>query len=598
MNGESFMDPLKPTLVARQIARVNRRLFVQIFLNRLMACWVGALVLAAIWFLVEPLLFDSPPVWLRWTVAGSLVGLATLLGGLLAALAAPSRVFAALSLDEQFGLKERVTTSLMLTPEQQASPAGQALLEDVQQRVAKLDIPEHFPIRVSWVASLVPALALVLTLVALFYEPPRSAAKVDPRDELKQPPTNKAEINEKFAKLKKKAIQKRPGDEPQTEKAKEFEAELDKIASRPRDTRDQLRQRMAEMQKLEDDIKERKNQQLDKSKSIKQQLQQLDRQAQKSKDGPTRDLEKALAQGDMNKAKDEMDKLAEKMRNNELTDKEKQDLKDKLDQMKDQLQKLAQNKDKEEELKKLAREGKMDKETLQRELDRLKQENEKLQDLANLADQLAQARDALEKGDSEGAADKLKGAANQLKQMDLTDTEIDELNDQLQRLRDAKKAADKGDKAGDKEGDGDGEGKDGKDGKSGRSKDKGNGKGDTDEPNDGGIGEGRRPLGKEQPYTKFDGRQGADFNPKGKKIHDGFAPGQNFKSKPGPEIAGEVRQAAQEAPEAIEQQKIPKAARDLAKGYFKGLGGQDEKPAIKPPDDKAAPPAIKAPDDK
>jgi hypothetical protein len=184
--------------------------------------------------------------------------------------------------------------------------------------------------------------------------------------------------------------------------------------------------------------------------------------------------------------------------------------------------------------------------------------------------------------------------------MDLNDKEIDELQDQLQRLKDAKKAADKGEKGEGKDGDGDGKDgkgdKDGKDGKGGRNKDKGNGKGDTDEPNDGGIGEGRRPLGKEQPYTKFDGKQGADFNPKGRKMLDGFAPGQNFKSKPGPEIAGEVRQAAQEAPEAIEQQKIPKAARDLAKGYFKSLGGQDEKPMIKAPMDDKAPPAIKLPE--
>ena len=51
-------------------------------------------------------------------------------------------------------------------------------------------------------------------------------------------------------------------------------------------------------------------------------------------------------------------------------------------------------------------------------------------------------------------------------------------------------------------------------------------------------------------------------------------------------ITEEVRQAAQEAPEAIEQQKIPKAARDLAKGYFKGLGGQDEKPPVAAPQEK------------
>lgn len=588
------MDASKPTIVARQISRVNRRLFVQLLITRLIWCWTAALVLSGIWFLVEPFAWQSPPVWFRWVLMGGFVLASTLLAGFLAATAAPSKVVAALSLDEQFGLKERVTTSLMLTPEQQATPAGQALLEDVQHRVAKLDIPDKFPIRLSWAASLVPFLALMLTLVALFYEPSKSVAKVDPRDELKQPPANKAEIADKFNKLKKTAARKKNGDEPQTEEAKRIEAELEKIANKPRENRDQLRQRMAEMDKLADEIKERQQTTMDKQKSLKQQLQQMEQQSQKSKDAPTRELEKAMAQGDFNKAKDEMEKLAEKMRNNELTDKEKQDLKEKLDQMKDKLQDLARNKEKEEELKKLARDGKLDKESLERELDRLKKDNENLKDLANMADQLAQAKDALDKGDAEGAAEKLKGAADQLKQMDLNDREIDELADQLQRLKDAKKAAEKGDKGdkdgkGDGEGEGDGKGKGDKDGKGkgkGQGQGKGNGEGDTDEPNDGGIGQGKRPLGKEQPYTKFDGKQGADFNPKGKKILDGFAPGKNFKSKPGPEIAEEVRQAAQEAPEAIEQQKIPKAARDLAKGYFKGLGGQDEKPPVAAPQDK------------
>src|SRR5438128_2259486 len=119
MNGEASMDASKPTVVARQISRVNRRLFVQILLVRLAWCWTAALVLSALWFLMEPFVWQSPPVWFRWTLAGGLVLLATLLAGFLAARAAPSRVVAALSLDEQFGLKERVTTSIMLTTEQQ-----------------------------------------------------------------------------------------------------------------------------------------------------------------------------------------------------------------------------------------------------------------------------------------------------------------------------------------------------------------------------------------------------------------------------------------------------------------------------------------------
>ena len=78
------------------------------------------------------------------------------------------------------------------------------------------------------------------------------------------------------------------------------------------------------------------------------------------------------------------------------------------------------------------------------------------------------------------------------------------------------------------------------------------------------------------PFRSFDTKTKTEFDAKGQKIFDGYAPGQNFRKKSGAELAGEIQQASQEAPEAIEQQRIPRAARDMAKGYFRNLGGQRE----------------------
>src|SRR5262249_53258257 len=124
------------TPLHRQIVRVSRRLFFQTFLNCLAWCWSGAFVVAAVWFVAQPFIVESPPDWLRWAVAGGLLGTATMLAVGWAMLRAPSKLAAALFLDERFGLKERVTTSLTLAPEEEASPAGQALLADVNQRVS------------------------------------------------------------------------------------------------------------------------------------------------------------------------------------------------------------------------------------------------------------------------------------------------------------------------------------------------------------------------------------------------------------------------------------------------------------------------------
>jgi hypothetical protein len=155
----------------RQLARARRRLFVQILLDHLAWCCAGAVVLAIVWFLVEPYVIQTPPDWLRWAVAGALMMTGACLSLFLAIMRRPVAVDAALAVDHRFGLKERVTTSLLLTSEQHTSPAGKALLADVNEHVGNLDIGSRFPIRPTWKIGLVPLGLLALGLVALFYEP-------------------------------------------------------------------------------------------------------------------------------------------------------------------------------------------------------------------------------------------------------------------------------------------------------------------------------------------------------------------------------------------------------------------------------------------
>jgi hypothetical protein len=96
------------------------------------------------------------------------------------------------------------------------------------------------------------------------------------------------------------------------------------------------------------------------------------------------------------------------------------------------------------------------------------------------------------------------------------------------------------------------------------------------------MGEGgppgaRRPTAPGSPNKPYDSQARTPFDPKGKKIFDGFAPGMNFRGKSSVEMEGEIKQAAQEAPEAIENQRYPKAAKDMVKGYFNNLKGVTEK---------------------
>jgi uncharacterized coiled-coil DUF342 family protein len=525
-----------------QIARVSRRLFWQTFLDTLAWCWTGALALAIVWFFAQPWVLNEPRVWLRWAVAGGLLGSASVLALVLAVLRAPSRLAAALSLDERFGLRERVTTSLTLAPEQVHTSAAQALLADVNQRIGQLDIGSRFPVGMSRSAAFVPAAALLLACVAFFYDPSQGQATLTGNDDGKKPPPNAAAIEQKMKELVKKREEKRPADKPKSEELQQLETKLEEIANRPRSTKDQLRERMQEMTALEEQMKKREREMSEKMQALKQQLKQLDRLGDREADreGPAKDLQKALKEGDLEKAKNEVERLAKKLEENELNDREKQQLLKQIQKLQEQMQNLAEQKDKEEELKKLAREGKLDAETLKRELENIKKDEQKMKELQDLAKKLGECKDCLQKGDSKSAAQKLQQAGNKLAKMDLDEEDLKDLREQLQKLQSAKDTAAGGQQKSSRPG-------------------------------------AKRPEAPESPFKSFESRNKVDFDAKGKKIFDGYAPGDNFKKRTTAEISGEIQQASQEAPEAIEQQRIPKAARDMAKDYFRNLGGQADK---------------------
>jgi hypothetical protein len=360
--------------------------------------------------------------------------MATVLGIVLGRLRAPTRVSAALSLDEKFGLKERVTTSVTLSQGQEATPAGQALLADVALRVKDLDVPSRFPVRLSWSAGLVPVGAVILALVALFYEPATSQAVLPKGYDSTEPPANLAEIKEK---MKEPAKKERP--KPNTGRLKpedlaKLENELEKIFSRSVDTKEQIRERIKEMTALEEAMKQREKQMAEQTRSLKQQMQRLEQMAQKDSDGPAKDLQKAMAEGKFDKAREELERLQKKLANNQLSAKEKEQLQKQLGDLQKKLERLAQLKDKEQQLK----QANLDPKTLEREMAELKKEAGKLKDLQALAQQLGQCEKALKEGKMDGALESLSKAGDQLKSMEGQEGDLQELREQLARLLDAK----------------------------------------------------------------------------------------------------------------------------------------------------------------
>jgi hypothetical protein len=563
----------------RQVARAGRRLFLQTLLNHLAVCCAAALGMGVAWFLIEPYVFEEPAAWLRWAIASGLLGAGILVGVALAFWKRPTLLTAALSLDERFGLKERVTTSLMLEKPQAASPAGQALLADVNQRIAEIDVGSRFPIRVSWTAALVPVAALLLAVVAVFYEPTKGEANTKAAEELTPPTINKAQMDEKLKKFAKKEKPPKPDDPAESSKLKEFDEDIDTLLSKSRDDQNQLRERIKEAGEVEDKIKDKIKEKDEKQDAIKEKMEQMDRLSKKDKKDqvdpkgdPGDELKKAMKQGDLDKAKEEMDRLGKKLKDKELNKDEQEQLQRDLKEVEDKLERLSRQEEEEKEekerLEQLKRDGKIDQEELDRELDQLEKNKDKLdredkEDLEKAAEELKKAEEALKEGKDEEAAEHMEKAGEKMEKVDGSE-ERKQMVQQVQRVRQIKKTMSQGmPKQGQPQ--------------NGQPQ---NGQPDRQKPGPGGEGRGsgQRPEANDDNTGSEDVKVDSEFDKKGQKNVVGYAPNTNkkFKKARAEEMVGEIKQAAQEAPEAIERLRIPKAASDMTKGYFEKLGGQTE----------------------
>jgi hypothetical protein len=544
-------DPSLPAL-DRLMRHVRRRMFLRTLVHALLQAWTGALLIVALWFLAQPMVLADLGVEWKWGVAGGLVLLASALGFGLACWQNPPLLAAALSLDEKLGLKERVTTLLTLSPEHAASPAGLALRADVEQKLKDLDLAGKFPLRVAWTSALIPVCAAVLAVVAFFFEPFWNSSRNNANADVI---ANAKEIEQQLDNLKKVSLRTQDPDQPKSEDLKELEAAWDKLVKQPPPkTEDQIRDRVKEIQNLEDKLKDRiqKLKEIaDKNKDLKKQLKNIS--ADPNKTGPKegRDLQEALAKGQLDKAIDALDRLAKKLQDKKLSKEERDKLAQQLHDLQDKLQRLADQKEQKDKLQRDFEKGKMTREELERELDKLTKKAEELKDLQDLADILGQCKDCLGRGDMK-ALERLRQLRGKLKAIQLTEDELKELLESQANLKDAEDAL-----------------------LLALNRCRGNCEGNMNGLGDGGPPGTRRPMGKDPKDSKIVGaRQDSEPDPKGDQFITGFVKGGVFSRIPARDVGGAFKQAVQDAPEAIDRQRIPPDAADMAKGYFQRLGGQ------------------------
>jgi hypothetical protein len=570
--------PIPP--LQRQVRRVRRRLFLQLLFDSLAVAWSAALVVAALWFAAQPRIVPGVGPTLRWAVVGGTLVLASVGAVVHAFLRRPSPVAAALALDERCGLKERITTGMMLAPADSVSPAAVALLDDVNVRVKTLPVPERFPVRLPSSAWFVPLAGAALALVALFYKPAIVTPKAAADEQLVTEPAAKEAIDKQMEQLRKKADLKRPEDKNRSAELDRMEAELERLSRQPRDTKEQAREIVKDLSGIEEQIKKRQKELAERADALKEQMKQASRLSKsEKKDGPAKQLNQALERGDLQKAKQELDRLAQQLKNeqeadrlrkkleddnlskedrakaeqrlnqlksNQMSKKDKEDLSRQMKDVKDKLERLTRSKaEKEKELRDKADKGEIDKDQLQREMDRLDQDAAKLSDkdlenLKDMADKLGKAEQLMQEGKDGEAGQMLEEAGNELGQLD-REGELQELKEKEEECEGAKGAMCQA-----------------LDGKPV-------------------PGAGRRGESKETVTNSVEKRERVNID-KGKLLIVDTVPGEGFKGPKKPaELTEEIRRATQEAPEAIDRQRLPRSAGDMARGYFDRLRGEQEK---------------------
>ncbi len=230
------MDQLpKQASIRKQVARARRRLWVELLLNRLVRCLFVTLLAAAAAIAIPRLVVvqNLPADWTAWWLGGAAAV------GCVAALVwtwarGRSELDAAMEIDRRFELKERIASSLSLTPAEADTPAGNALINDALHSIARLEIDERFRIqlgRSAWL-PLGPALAALLLVALVDHKEAQSSSDPSATNLTKQELKNTTQsLRKPLVDLKKEAAKK--GLKEAEELLLQVDKKVEKLAENP-----------------------------------------------------------------------------------------------------------------------------------------------------------------------------------------------------------------------------------------------------------------------------------------------------------------------------------------------------------------------------
>jgi len=424
-------------VLRRQVQRALRRLIFEQFLRALGWSWTATLLVAAIGIGVEKYrpLGVGPTAW----IVGSMVaGLIAAVGWTL--LRRRRAMDAAIEIDRRFQLKERVSSSLSLDEATRETPVGRALVADAAARVEKLRVGEKFRVRLSRAALLPLVPAAAAFLVAWLLNPVPAQQQAIARQEAievkKQIKTTSTSLEQKLSERRKKAEEE--GLEAAEELFKKLEAGTRELADQENPDRQKT---LTGLNDLAKEL-EKRREELAASREVKEQLSQLENlQA-----GPADRFAQAVREGDTERALKELEKLQKKLKDGELGEAEQKQLAKQMGEMAEKLNQMAKKQQEarqkmEQELAKAQKEGrKADAQQIERKLAAMAQQAQRENQMKKMAQQCSECAQAMEQGDGKKAGEAMAEMQAEMQALEQELSEMEQLDDAMQEIADAKDA--------------------------------------------------------------------------------------------------------------------------------------------------------------
>lgn len=347
--------------------------------------------------------------WKVWPV----VPTAVLTGLVLGWLRRPGRLSAALALDRELGTKERFSSAMALQSD--PSPFARAAVTDARRAADAIDLKGRFPVRLTARWLVAAGLFAGVALAGLFLPTFDLLGLLERHRRNSQQQTELARARQDVA-LAASAVRAsvRNVDDPDLDRALQA-LEASGELSRPQDVR---RDAIRKLGELKDQLDQRRR---DDSLASLEKMQQSLRNLRSLPDPASRELHRAIAEGDFTKAAQTLDELRRKLQDGQLSAEQRDALQRQLADLGEQMNRLAEeNRQLEREL---AQAG-LDEEHARLSEDDLREELKKRGWTDEQIDELVRRLDACKGGEKQLAelADQVAGCCEgQLRPADLAD---------------------------------------------------------------------------------------------------------------------------------------------------------------------------------